>query len=241
MKALRLTDPRFCLRHHRSSHSPIPSDLQRDTAPQVPDADYAALVAGDTGFAVSDLLHQVQSTERQPVLLAAQHLAGARDDLRGANGATATQMAQARTPRCRPATLHAAMDRARPRAAVARAAWPEHETKPFSAPRRDASIWGQTGATFEQPFLDTLAVDYGAGPPRPRLPPAVLDARHFTINDWVATIVRTTRSRTSVRGPGRTALRGSSSRTRSTSPRRGRIRSRRRPPPTAPSRPRRDR
>ncbi len=160
----------------------VKSDLQRDMAPQVSDADYAALVAGDTGFAV-DLLHQVQVSDGNLFFSPHSISQALAMTYAGANGETATQMAQALHFTLPPAKLHAAMDRLDLELA-SRAQQASSTTKPFQLHVAN-SIWGQAGETFEQPFLDTLAVDYGAGL-------HVLDfaggpdAARTTINDWVA-------------------------------------------------------
>lgn len=67
------------------------------------------------------------------------------------------------------------------------------ESRSFAGPEEDGvvvgtanSLWGQRGLPFEQAFLDTLAVNYGAGMRLVDFAAAAEEARQM-INEWVAT------------------------------------------------------
>jgi serpin B len=160
----------------------VSSGLARNLSPQVADADYAALVAGDTAFAV-DLLHQVGGADGNLFFSPHSISQALAMTYAGAAGTTATQMADALHFTLPPATLHAAMDRLDLELA-SRATAATSDTRPFQLHVANA-IWGQDGAPFQAPFLDTLAVNYGAGLHVVDYAHAAETARG-TINDWVA-------------------------------------------------------
>ena len=160
----------------------VSSGLARDTSPQVAGSDYAALVAGDTAFAV-DLLHQVSGGDGNLFFSPHSISQALAMTYAGAAGATATQMAQALHFTLSPATLHAAMNRLDLDLA-SRAQQASSDTRPFQLHVANA-IWGQDGTAFEAPFLDTLAVNYGAGL---HVVDYIADPQgaRSTINGWVA-------------------------------------------------------
>ncbi len=161
----------------------VRSQKQRVTDPQVDDADKTALVDGNTAFAL-DLYKRIADTDGNlfysPFSIS-EALAMA---YAGADGQTATEMAQVMHYDLPQDRLHPAYD------------WldlqlmdlgqtPVHqESEPFQLSVAN-SIWGQGGYHFEPDFLDTLAMNYGAGL-------RVLDfqrnpeASRKTINDRVA-------------------------------------------------------
>ncbi len=158
----------------------IASDLPRDTAPDVPDADLAALVAGNTRFALS--LYGTQS--RSGNLFSSPYsislaLAMA---YAGAAGSTASQMATALGYDLPPARLHPAFN-ALDLALAQRAEG--HDGNEGFRLRVANAMWGQRGQTFLDAYLDTLAVNYGASM---RVVDFAADANaaRLAINAWVS-------------------------------------------------------
>lgn len=161
----------------------ISSNVTRDQSPKVSDFDLEELVSGDNAFAF-DLYHQAAS---QPANLfyspysvsIALGMVSA-----GANGDTAAQMAQ---------TLHFTLPAERLHPAFNRLALELDSRskveglKPDQAFRLSVanSLWGQNGFHFEQPFLDTLALNYAAGMRLADYRKDPESARR-AINDWVS-------------------------------------------------------
>lgn len=159
----------------------IKSDLARNLTPDVSDAELAELVAGDTAFA-ADLYRHVSTTSGNLFMSPHSITTALAMTYAGANGATATQMAAALHFTLPPARLHAALDQL-DLALASRGQHASSGTIPFRL-RTANSLWGQDGFALQAPFLDTLAVNYGAGV-------HVLDFRgdpdgsRETINTWV--------------------------------------------------------
>jgi serpin B len=102
----------------------------------------------------------------------------------GAQGETAKQMASALDFELAPAQLHPAFD-ALDLALASRAQGQSGaDGQPFKLNVVD-SMWGDKAMTFEKPFLDTIAVDYGAAVRVVDFANAP-DAARVTINDWVS-------------------------------------------------------
>ncbi|MBA3396298.1 MAG: serpin family protein [Deltaproteobacteria bacterium] len=143
-----------------SGPTEIKSNLPRDMNPAVTDTELAELVTGNTAFA-ADLYRQVRT--RPGNLFMSPHSISTTLAMTyaGAAGNTATQMATALHFTLPPAKLHAAQD-ALDLALASRAAAATGNTIPFRL-KTASSIWGQQGKTFQPAFLDTLAVNYGAG------------------------------------------------------------------------------
>ncbi len=159
----------------------VKSDLARDTTPDVSDQQLGALVGGNTEFA-ADLYRQVH-TESGNLFLSPHSISTALAmTYAGAAGNTATQMADTLHFTLPPDQLHAAMD-ALDLDLASRAHDADSTVRPFQLHTAN-SIWGQTGKAFEAPFLDTLAVDYGAGLHVLDFSTAP-DAARGEINDWV--------------------------------------------------------
>jgi serpin B len=165
-----------------SSEPPeVKSELARDTAPAVSDAELAQLVEGNSAFA-ADLYRQVRTTDGNLFMSPLSISTALGMTYAGANGATATQMASALHFTLPPDRLHAALNKLD----LELASRGQHATSgtiPFRL-RTASSMWGQEGVTFQAPFLDTLAVNYGVGV-------HVLDfaadpeGSRETINTWV--------------------------------------------------------
>jgi serpin B len=140
------------------------STLARDAAPNVPAVDRTALVAGNTGFAI-DLYEAIakqpgsagQSLFFSPysvsIALAMTHA--------GARGTTAAQIASALHFSLPPERLHPAFDWLDLELA-GRGKTATQTGVPFRLHVAN-SLWGERTMRFEAPFLDTLAVGYGAG------------------------------------------------------------------------------
>lgn len=159
----------------------VRSALARDTSPAVSDATLAALVDGNTELAVA--MYRDVADEPGNLFMSPHSVSTALAmTYAGANGTTASQMASALHFTLPPAELHPALDRLDLELA-SRGANATSGTIPFRLENANA-IFGQSGWTFLAPFLDTLAVNYGAGL-------RVLDfqadpeSSRLTINDWV--------------------------------------------------------
>jgi serpin B len=140
------------------------SSLTRDLSPSVAAADQTALEEGNASFALSAFaaLFDVNGN----LALSPYSLSSALAmTYAGARGSTASEIATALDFTLPQARLHPAFDwldlQLASRANVV-------ESSPSSNPRPFAlhianSIWENPQSDFEEPFLDTLAVDYGAG------------------------------------------------------------------------------
>jgi serpin B len=160
------------------------SGLSRVTAPMVSAADGATLAADDAAFALAAYRQLV--TGRQNVVFSPVSISlGLAMAYAGAAGATASQMATALHFTLPPESLHAAFN-ALDRDLTSRSST---ESKTGVDPPLRLSVanaaWADRSITIEAPFLDTLALNYGAGV-------KLLDFIHdterarVTINDWVA-------------------------------------------------------
>lgn len=163
------------------------SALSRNTSPNVAAADAAALVDGDTAFAVD--LYKTLSTNKD---FAGKNLFFSPHSISvalamtyaGARGTTESEMAAALHYTLPQATLHNAMNgldlALASRGANAKAA----DGQPFRL-KVTNSLWGLPKMPFEQAFLDTIATNYGAGV---RLTDFTGDPEgsRTKINSWVA-------------------------------------------------------
>ena len=86
----------------------------------------------------------------------------------GARGETAAEMKKALHFNLADSRLHTAFDYIDLALASRGKNAAGKDGKPFRLNDTN-SIWGQKGTSFETPFLDTLAVNYGAGPQHRRL------------------------------------------------------------------------
>jgi serpin B len=159
------------------------SDLPRDLAPEVADADLADLVKGNNDFAFA-LFPQLSAGDENVFYSPYSISLALAMTYAGANGSTADGMAQA---------LHFLLPEGRLHPAFNRLALElESRSKAEGLDPKQAfqlsvanSIWAQMGAHFEQEFLDTLALNYAAGM---RLVDYTNDAEaaRREINDWVS-------------------------------------------------------
>ncbi len=167
-----------------SSGTQIPelkSDLERDLAPNVSSSDLTSLVDGNTQFAVD--LYQKVRTEPGNLFMSPYSISTALAmTYAGASTNTAAQMASTLHFTLPPDQLHAAFNKLDLELA-SREADAMGDTIPFRL-RAANAIFGQDGMHVEQPFLDALARNYGAGM-RVLDFKADPDASRLTINGWV--------------------------------------------------------
>jgi len=143
-----------------SGPTEIRSQLDRNMNPAVTSDELATLVDSNTAFA-ADLYRQVR-TEPGNLFMSPHSISIALAmTYAGASGNTATEIASTFHWTQAPTTLHAAFDKLDLELA-ARAEQAKGDTIPFRLKTAN-SMWGQQGKTFMQPFLDTLAINYGAG------------------------------------------------------------------------------
>ena len=136
----------------------VRSPLARDRSPDTRDAEVAALVAGNTGFA-ADLYRELV---REPgnVVFAPHSIATALTmTLEGARGDTEAEMTS---------TLHVTLPKdrlhaARNRVALALEAGAIFDGQHVYRLKNVNALFAQKGKSFGAAFLDTLAVHYGAG------------------------------------------------------------------------------
>ena len=161
------------------------SSLARITSPSVPAADAAALREGNTAFATDlyGVLRNEPSFSNQNLFFSPYSISVALAmTYAGAGGTTASQLQS---------TLHFTLPEARLNAAfdaldLALTQRPPTATGAVPLTLDIAnSMWGEATYTFNQPFLDTLATDYGTGVYRADFKNDP-DAARTAINDWVA-------------------------------------------------------
>ncbi len=139
----------------------IRSEKQRITSPDVPSEDQTSLVKGNSGFAL-DLYQQVRGKEGNLFYSPFSISMALAMTWAGAKNETETAMAGTLRFELPQAQLHPAFNwldlELSSRGKGAKAA----DGKAFRLNVVNA-LWGQVGYNFEQPFLDTLGVNYGAG------------------------------------------------------------------------------
>jgi serpin B len=180
------------------NHGEAKSPLSRDTSPQLADAEKAAFAMG--GYAIgADFVTKLQATQGASNLAVSPFSIAVAVSMpyAGAKGATATEMASAlhwTMPQERVAPVYgwATLELAkRADSAIARVtkdAKAMGETAPDPSNFRlhvVNSVWADKNVTCAAPFLDTLAVSYGAGV---TLADFVKNAEgeRLAINQWVS-------------------------------------------------------
>ena len=159
----------------------VKSDIDRDLQPNVSASDFETLVDGNTEFA-TDVYKQVKDEPGNLFMSPHSISIALAMTYAGANTNTAAQMASTLHYNLPGDQLHAAFNKL-DLVLMSRAAQAMGNTIPFRLKTANA-IFGQEGKQFMQPFLDTLARNYGAGL-------RVLDfasdpeASRTTINKWV--------------------------------------------------------
>ena len=159
------------------------SEKQRMTSVSVPAADTATLIAGNTAFAID--LYQAVRGEPGNLFMSPHSISLALAmAYAGARGDTERQMAAALHFTLPQSRLHAAFNGFDLDLASRGQGARGKDGQPFELHIAN-STWGQRGYPFLTPFLDTLALNYGAGL-------RVLDfasdpdTGRLVINDWVA-------------------------------------------------------
>ena len=159
------------------------STQERDTNPDVSSDQMNSLVGGNTAFAL-DLYQQIRTADGNLFYSPHSMSQAVAMTWAGAKGTTDTQMAETMHFDLPQAELHPAMN-ALDLALASRAdVAPESDVRPFQLNVVNAA-WGQTGYTFLDPYLDTLAIDYGAAMRLVNYSSDTEGARQ-TINGWVA-------------------------------------------------------
>ncbi len=163
----------------------VQSPLSRDTSPQVASSDLQALVSGNTTFAL-DLYHQIAAGNDTDNLFYSPYSVSIALAMTyaGASASTATQMASALDFQLPPTSLHAAFDALDLQLASRAQGQAGDNGQPFKLNVVD-SLWADKTFTFQKPFLDTLAQDYGTGLRTVDFESAPETARG-AINGWVS-------------------------------------------------------
>jgi serpin B len=144
------------------------ADVEREANP--PTDDVAALVAGNSEFAF-DLYHEIVKEQDGNLIFSPYSISTALAMVyAGARGDTAAQMAQTLHYSLPPEQLHPAFN------ALDRILQPPEAQPPTPMPANAYTnpaenltlhiangVWGQNGFPFEKDFLQTLALNYGAG------------------------------------------------------------------------------
>jgi serpin B len=161
------------------------SALPRDTSPSVASADSAALAEGNLAFA-QGLYGQLAAGKSENVFFSPLSVTYALSmAYAGARGDTAKEMRAALQYKLADDKLHPALD-ALDLALSSRGKGATGKDGEAFRLRVVNSLWGEKTTSFESPFLDTLATDYGAGVNLVDFIGAPDPAR-VKINDWVKT------------------------------------------------------
>ncbi len=163
----------------------VQSPLSRETSPQVASSDLQALVSGNTTFAFN-LYHQIAAGDETGNLFYSPYSVSIALAMTyaGAGASTATQMVSALDFQLPPSTLHPAFDALDLQLASRAQGQAGDNGQPFKLNVID-SLWADRTFTFEKPFLDTLAQDYGTGLRTVDFESAPETARG-AINGWVS-------------------------------------------------------
>ncbi len=139
------------------------STLTRDTSPNATPGEITLLAEGNADFAMR-LYGQTAATASGNAFFSPLSVTAALSmTYAGAEGQTATEMANALSFKLPADRLHVAMNALDLALASRSADAPaKHDGKPFAL-RSVNTTFGQKGFPFETPFLDTLAKNYGAG------------------------------------------------------------------------------
>ncbi len=160
----------------------VHSDAPRQLSPQVADSDLADLVAGNDDFAFA--LYQQFSSGDENVFYSPYSISIALAmTYAGAKGQTAEQMAQALHFNLPADRLHPAFNKLALEL-ESRSKSEDPESGQVFQLSVANSLWGQSGARFEQEFLDVLARSYAAGMRLVDYEKNAEAARQ-KINDWV--------------------------------------------------------
>lgn len=149
--------------------------------------DLAAAVAGSRAFATDAYFQLASAGDENLVFSPASIRLALAMTWAGADGATASQMADVLYLDLSPDRMHAALNALDALLASrnrVEAPGPDGEERKVVLTIENA-LWGQAGYGFLQEFLDTLAINYGAGMHLVDFA-ADAEAARAAINDWVA-------------------------------------------------------
>lgn len=164
--------------------SKVESQVARDTAPQVDDERFTALIADQRNFTFS-LLQRLSEREDGNLFVSPYSISAALAMVyAGAQGETRRQMAETLGFPLEQDTLHPAFNRLDRELNEHAPAKPDQDGDPF---RLDVvnQTWGHETFEFQQDYLDLLAKHYGAGMRVVDFRNA-FEAARLEINDWVA-------------------------------------------------------
>ena len=137
----------------------LQSQVQRDLAPQAAPADLDELAQGNSAFALD--LYQQARTEGENLFFSPLSLSLALAmTYAGAQGETASQMAQTLHFTQPPERLHPAFNHLDLQLTAAQSGG--SKSQPFQLSIAN-SLWGEQTYTFLPEFLDTISLNYGAG------------------------------------------------------------------------------
>lgn len=161
----------------------VTSASQRQTSPNVSDADKEELVDGNTAFALG-LYQQLHGTAGNLFYSPHSISSALAMTWAGARGETEQKMAEALRFSLPQDRLHPAFN-ALDLELTSRGQGAEGSDGEGFRLNIANALWGQTGYSFAAPFLDTLAVNYGAGMHVVNFMEQP-DQSRTLINDWVA-------------------------------------------------------
>ncbi|UQA59819.1 serpin family protein [Polyangium aurulentum] len=160
----------------------VRSDVQRVTSPSVASADFAGFVDGNTAFAL-DIYQQLRGEPGNFFYSPHSISTALAMTWAGARGQTETDMAAALHFNLPQDKLHAAFNKLDLELASRGQGAQGADGKGFRLNVANA-LWGQIGYHFEDPFLDALGLNYGAGMNVVDYEKAPLEAVEL-INSWV--------------------------------------------------------
>lgn len=161
----------------------VRSEKQRITAPDVPAEQLAELVAGNTQFSL-DLLREIRKTDEGNVIYSPHSISLALAmTYAGARTHTEAEMASALNFMLPQSELHPAFNALDLKLSSRGKNAQGSDGQPFRLNIANA-LWLQDGADFEISFLDTLALNYGAGVSLIDFD-ADPEAARLVINRWV--------------------------------------------------------
>ncbi len=142
-------------------YTPYQSALARDTTPDVDSTQFNQLIQDNNQFAL-DLLHQLRATAEEDIVVSPLSISTTLAmTYAAAGGSTKEQMADALQFNLGDTALHAGFNRLT--LAMDDRNLPSTDTLDALDVQIVNAIWPALGAVPSQPFLDTLAVNYGEG------------------------------------------------------------------------------
>ncbi|HEY42734.1 MAG TPA: serpin family protein [Anaerolineae bacterium] len=172
-----------CVKEPAVQAMELQSDLQRDTSPLIGATDLAELTVGNTAFAL-DLYQSLREGEGNLFFSPYSISLALAMTYAGARGETEREMAQTLHFTLSQDGLHHTFNALDLQLSHRGEEIDEQEGEPFRLNIAN-SIWGQRGYDFLPEFLDTLAMNYGAGLRIVDYIEATEEARQM-INQWVS-------------------------------------------------------